>query len=66
MRVRAVKGTKRAPSGSEAITPRRSPRVTMLLPSGVSSGSEASTAAAASSPSETPGMGRNSAAWRLP
>ena len=39
---------------------------TIERPSGVSSASEASCAASASSTSETPGIGTNSAAWRLP
>ena len=39
---------------------------TMERPSGVSSGSDASCAASASSASDTPGSGKNSVAWRLP
>ena len=39
---------------------------TIERPSGVSSASEASCAASASSTSSTPGIGTNSAAWRLP
>ena len=38
----------------------------MLRPSGVSSASEASCAASASSRSVTPGAGRKAVAWRLP
>ncbi len=41
-------------------------RTTILRPSGVSSASEASCAASASSSSVTPGAGMNVAAWRLP
>jgi hypothetical protein len=41
-------------------------RTTIERPSGVSSESEASCAASASSAASTPGSARNSVAWRLP
>lgn len=62
IRVRAVKATNAAPSGSATFTPLRSASATMLLPSGVSSGIDESAAAAARSISDTPLTGRNSAA----
>ena len=69
MRVCAVKGTKVA--CSVAMSRARMPyfsfaSTTIERPSGVSSASEASCAASASSCSVTPLTGRNSVAWRLP
>ena len=69
IRVWAVKGTKRAPSA--VMSRSRRPcfslaSTTIERPSGVSSASEASWAASASSRSVTPRTGRNSVAWRLP
>ena len=69
IRVCAENGTNLALSG--AISRPRSPyfslaRTTIERPSGVSSESEASCAASASSPSSTPGSVMNSVAWRLP
>ncbi|GJE71403.1 hypothetical protein CHKEEEPN_2949 [Methylorubrum podarium] len=69
MRDCAVKGTKVAfsPAMSRARRPTFSlASTTMERPSGVSSASEASCAASASSGSETPRTGRNSVACRLP
>ncbi len=69
MRVCAVKGMKCASCGASS-RPRRSyfsfASTTMERPSGVSSASEESCAASASSASLTPGSGMNSAACRLP
>ncbi len=69
IRVCAVNGTKVAPSG--AMSRPRMPyfslaSTTMERPSGVSSDSEESCAASASSCSLTPATGMNSAACRLP
>ena len=68
MRVCAVKGTKWAPRAASSCS--RSPyclaSTTIERPSGVSSASEASCAASASSASDTPGMGTKAAAWRSP
>ena len=69
MRVCAENGMNLALSG--AISRPRMPyfsfaSTTIERPSGVSSVSEASCAASASSRSSTPGSGRNSVAWRLP
>ena len=69
IRVCAENGTKLALSG--AISRARKPyfslaKTTIERPSGVSSESEASCAASASSASSTPGSARNSVAWRLP
>ena len=71
MRVCAVKGTKRGEACPAAtISCSRSPyclaSTTIERPSGVSSASEESCATSARSASETPGMGTNSEAWRLP
>ena len=70
MRVCAVKGTKRGAVPAAAISCSRSPyclaSTTIERPSGVSSASEESCATSARSASETPGMGTNSEAWRLP
>ena len=70
MRVCAVNGTKRAPREAGASSRSRSPyclaSTTIERPSGVSSASEESCAASASSASATPGIGTNSDAWRLP
>ncbi len=69
MRVWALKGTKWAPSPwtSRPRTAKRSfASTTMLRPSGVSSASEASWAASASSRSGTPGAARKAVACRLP
>ena len=66
IRVRAVKGTKVAPSGSSLRVPFLRASSTMLLPSGVSSGMEASTAFSERTVGSTPLTGRNCAAWRFP
>ena len=69
MRVSAVKGMKRAAAAARSCS-RRSKRsfasTTIERPSGVSSASDESCAASASSRSSTPGTGRKRAAWRLP
>ena len=69
MRVSAENAMKRAEE-AERSRPRRSnssfASTTIERPSGVSSGSEESCAASASSRSLTPGTGRKRAAWRLP
>ena len=68
MRVWAVNGTKSASTRRSSCS--RSPyflaSTTIERPSGVSSASEDICAASASSASVTPGIGMNSAAWRLP
>ena len=68
MRVCAVNGTNSAPWGASSCS--RRPYclaiTTIERPSGVSSASEDSCAASARSASETPGIGMNAAAWRLP
>src|SRR3954465_93467 len=68
MRVCAVNGTKRAPVGASSCSrcPYCLASTTIDRPSGVSSASDDICAASASSASETPGIGTNSAAWRLP
>ena len=68
MRVWALNSMKVAFSGSmwRPRMPKLLASTTIERPSGVSSASEASWAASASSSSVTPGMGMNSAAWRLP
>ena len=74
MRVWALKGTKCIPSGASSVEPIGRPRkpyfsfanTTIERPSGVSSASEASWAASASSSGVTPPTGVNSTAWRLP
>ena len=69
MRVSAENAMKRA-DAAERSRPRRSKSslasTTIERPSGVSSGSDESCAASASSRSLTPGTGRKRAAWRLP
>ncbi len=68
MRVWAVNSMKSACSGSmwRPRMPKSLASTTMERPSGVSSASEASCAASASSSALTPGIGMNSDAWRLP
>ena len=68
MRVWAVNGTNSAPCGASSCSrrPYCLASTTIERPSGVSSASEDSCAASASSASETPGIGKNAAAWRLP
>jgi hypothetical protein len=68
IRVWAVNGTNTASAGARtARAPSRAwPSVTMLLPSGVSSAHDASTAASASASGATPRAAKNSVAWRLP
>ena len=69
MRVCALKCTKLAPSAATSRSRRLNfclASTTMLRPSGVSSASDASCAASASSDSVTPGAGMKALAWRLP
>ncbi len=69
IRVSALKGMNSRPrdTSSRSRSSKRSlARTTIERPSGVSSASEESCAASASSRSPTPSTGRNSAAWRLP
>ena len=66
IRVCAVKGTNACVPSSRSRMPNCLASTTIERPSGVSSASDASCAASASSTSSTPGIGTNSAAWRLP
>ena len=68
MRVWAVNGTNAAPCGASSCSrrPYCLASTTIERPSGVSSASEESCAASASSASLTPGIGKKAAAWRLP